>query len=891
MGGDMGSAREDYEHFVRWLHQPDRRVREDVLRFANMVLADFERTAGTFRQHNSRSNHLAVLARRVLATTSAAVPEAPAQNPALPWPWKRLRQLSVGPFRGFRRNESFDLQKRVLLIYGPNGSGKSSLCEALEHTLLGTVQEAEARRIEAQQYFANIHARRFVAPRLTATDHGDQEIVVAANPDTYRFCFVEKNRIEAFARMAARPPATRTELIATLFGMEKFNDFASHFNESMDAALVCDAENERALTSRRQVLARDQQTVAAEQASLMKLNQGEATFAEGCRPGTSYVDLKAWIGTPEAPGRLQELDGILNVVPPAVVGITREGLANRYTAADGAADRLGTATRQLEARSHQVSFKDLYTAVLALQAAHEDRCPACDTPLNAVTTDPYQKATAGLRDLRDLAALQEEAARCRQQLDEASRSLRVDLNIAFASMTQNEQNTTPVGRYIAGLDQAPRGDRWWQDVYAPIRGDGREVEPASLEQVLEIASRIELRDQEIQRQVQERQALVQERDTLLLWQRQILERDLARKSAVDEIAAARGRIARFDEENSGLIQRAAQERQNIERDRPIKVAYDQFLPMLRCFRNELPGLLMEGLNDLARDLYNEFNQHDPEADKFASLHLPLTGEQRIDIAFRGDPQRRLDALVILSEGHIRCLGLAILMAKAISTGCSLIIFDDAINAIDHDHRSGIRQTIFESDRFREIQLVVTCHSGEFIKDIHNHLPQYSRNDWTEYVISHHAGDYHPQVVSNTMSRNYVERARVAKNALDDREALSCGRRALEMLSNKVWKWLASFGRGELRLELRGPGAEPSLRDLCEALRTRLNDNTFVHPEKDSIVDALNLILGIPAQNLIWTYLNKGTHERADRDDFDAAHVESVIATLEHLNDLRLRRAA
>jgi energy-coupling factor transporter ATP-binding protein EcfA2 len=289
----MGSAREDYERFVRWLHRPDGHVREDVARFANMILADFDGIASAFRQHNSRSIRLAELARRALATTPTAVPDTSSEIAARPWPWRRLRQLTVGPFRGFRRSELFDLQKRVLLFFGPNGSGKSSLCEALEHALLGTVQEAETRRIEALQYFANIHARRFVAPALTATDHGGRETVVAADPNTYRFCFVEKNRIDAFARMAARPPAARTELIATLFGMERFNEFASHFNESMDAALVCESENERTLASRRLVLTRDQQTVAAEHASLMQLDQEEAAFAERCRPGSSYVDLKA----------------------------------------------------------------------------------------------------------------------------------------------------------------------------------------------------------------------------------------------------------------------------------------------------------------------------------------------------------------------------------------------------------------------------------------------------------------------------------------------------------------------------------------------------------------------------------------------------------------------
>ena len=42
-------------------------------------------------------------------------------------------RLTVGPFRGFRNPESYDLTKRLILFYGPNGSGKTSLCEALEY--------------------------------------------------------------------------------------------------------------------------------------------------------------------------------------------------------------------------------------------------------------------------------------------------------------------------------------------------------------------------------------------------------------------------------------------------------------------------------------------------------------------------------------------------------------------------------------------------------------------------------------------------------------------------------------------------------------------------------------------------------------------------------------
>jgi hypothetical protein len=110
-----------------------------------------------------------------------------------------------------------------------------------------------------------------------------------------------------------------------------------------------------------------------------------------------------------------------------------------------------------------------------------------------------------------------------------------------------------------------------------------------------------------------------------------------------------------------------------------------------------------------------------------------------------------------------------------------------------------------------------------------------------------------------------------------------------MLSEKTWRWLASHDLGLLNLQRAGVGAEPSLRNLCEALMKRLNDaTTFTHANKPPLVTAYGRILGIPAANLVWTYLDKGTHEEANRDDFDGALVESVIQTLEELDGLDLR---
>ena len=169
-----------------------------------------------------------------------------------------------------------------------------------------------------------------------------------------------------------------------------------------------------------------------------------------------------------------------------------------------------------------------------------------------------------------------------------------------------------------------------------------------------------------------------------------------------------------------------------------------------------------------------------------------------------------------------------------------------------------------------------------------HLPAQRRNDCLVYLFRNHDGNYQPRVTRNVPSRNYVVKARASKDLLEYRDALASSRQALEMLSEKTWRWLASHDLGLLKLQL-AYGAEPGLRNLCDAIMKRLNDaTTFTHANKPQLVAAYGRILGIPASNLVWTYLNKGTHEEANREDFDAVLVESVIQTLEELDRLDLR---
>ncbi len=884
----MSAARRDFEEFVRWLHQREIAAAPNVRQMANLILSNFEDIAATSLQRSQRAVLITDLAQRAFATTSEALPDiaqAPEQGE---WPWKRLHHLSVGPFRGFRRAEPFNLNKAVILFYGPNGSGKTSFCEALEYSLLGSVGEAQAMRIPDATYLSNFHEERYEPPVLTAIDQGNNQVPVIANADIYRFCFVEKNRIDSFSRLASKTNAQRTELIATLFGMERFNDFVRNFNESLDQQLNLFGIKGAQLAQRRAALEQDQLLIGTQKARTNELVEEERVLANSYAEGMTYLELNKLISNNEEPCRLDILNGVLNVIPSQILNVTAQGLHANYVELDAAHAAEIDLRARLQERSAQVSFKDLYSAVIALQPTEGERCPACETPLLGqphTLRNPYEKAATGLQELGELTILQTNHGQAIDRANQAAANLKRLFGILLQFVTSNQEQESIVGQYLSGA-QEENSECWWTRIYDPEVAARNNL--PTHQDLYNVCQLIEAQDIQSRISHAEHARNIEERDRLINFRLKIQDQDRKRELLSEMVIAAQRRINSFENENAGLISQVAQEVANIRRDSPIKTAYDQFLTQLRHYKDQLPGTLMEGLNDKAMALYNEFNRDDLNEDKLESLYLPVTGDQRIDIVFRGKPQTRVDALKVLSEGHIRCMGLAILLAKNINLNSPLLVFDDAINAIDHDHRRGIRSTIFESENFENTQILVTCHSNEWLKDIQDYLPQRLRNDSLYYLFRHHTGDYHPRVNGHLTSRNYVELARAANEEMNERGVLDASRKAIEMFTEKIWRWLGRNGLGTITLPLAGVGAEPALRNKVEALRKKIDGSEeFVHENNRVILDAFGKLIGVPERNLIWQYLNKGTHEEADRDDFDRHYVQEVLDALEELDALNL----
>ncbi|MCK5359260.1 MAG: AAA family ATPase [Gammaproteobacteria bacterium] len=200
--------RNEYLRFMQTL--TDDTVPDGVRKIANLIQDHLETIQPLGTHQGQRIRRVVKLAKSEWKTLATEITVEIAVVDTDTTSITKLKSLNVGPFRGFARQENFDLDSQLVLIYGPNGTGKSSFCEALEYGLLGSVAEAESKRFIQQDYLTNAHVSQFVAPEVEAFDANGEAVPITANESKYRFCFVEKNRIDNFSRIAAQlPPCVR----------------------------------------------------------------------------------------------------------------------------------------------------------------------------------------------------------------------------------------------------------------------------------------------------------------------------------------------------------------------------------------------------------------------------------------------------------------------------------------------------------------------------------------------------------------------------------------------------------------------------------------------------------------------------------------------------------
>jgi hypothetical protein len=859
----MTSIRSEYQRFLQYLDAKE--VADDTRRMASLVYDHLDTLAGLGATRRARSTRLVPLAVRDLANaTLRRGSEFLVQHDAPPA--FRLHQLTVGPFRGFMGQETFDLSRDITLVYGANGTGKSSFCEALETAMLGSISEAQAKRVDHLQYCNNARLRRHTAPVLTTRTAEAAPVALVADEAEYRFCFIEKNRLDDFARIAARTPGDQRQLIATLFGVDQFAEFVRGFNQSLDESLTLFGPLALRLKTRRDQLASSDQVIKAYPEKIRTLERAEAEAAEQILPGQGYEAACAWLlGVGESAGSLATVQALIDRPAPIVHGVSRDKLQTHLSEWKRLLELVNEVSLKLGQRAAEVSFANLYEAVVALSEG-ATACPACGTDLTQVRENPFDRAAKGLKELEELAVLQKELRTKQDSAAAASVALQAEIARSIAAASTVCAETLKAATLPPAIDKL--NDHWF------ATGSPGELSP--WDRLLVVVADVEASDAAAQRDVAARAGLVEERRRLDPLRLKVEGLRTQRKTLKDDFDAAQAIILQFDVANKDLIEQVQAEAPVVQLHGRIKVAYDAFLRELQSYLAALPAQLLQGLNEQAKLLYNAFNRGDRPEDLLHSLSLPQAENEKIEVVFVGEPARRYDALVILSEGHIRCLGLAILLAKNIAQRCPVVIFDDVVNAIDDDHRSGIWRTFFDDGHLDGKQVVLTSHAQEFLDRIQQELGAARAAQVKRFKFLPHTGDHDLNVDTDPPTKNYVLQAQASHARDERRDALGHARRAIESLTDQLWRWFGNRVDGRIELRLSGPGAPWELNNKCQKLRSAVGRITERFPETAPAVAALTTLTGVAGTSIEWGYLNSGTHDSERGHEFDRDTVRTIV---------------
>lgn len=865
------------QEFIRWIESTSSLELTDYdLKLLNLLLSHFEilEPLTTAKGSKNRAVKLNELIQKHHTTLSTDFPIVSHKTSSTER-FNQIIELNIGPFRGFTTDESFKFDKKYTFMYGPNGSGKSSFCEGLEYALLGGIEEADVRRIGLTEYIRNYQKSMAVPPVAYGVNTAGQKVAIPQNQALYRFAFVEKNRIDGFARITATTSSAQKGRIATLFGLDAFSTFVDGFTDDIEKHIIPPStkadlfktESQKYETDKTRITTIDSELLAnAKMLDTLLKQVAQKDVATG-------EELKVFLsGADGVSGHINELQKQkAEQIPSDLKTDLLDSLPIVLSKLNSSLHTLGIDLIQLGALSADVNFKDLYNAINSISEIPNSDvsfCPACKTPILQVMINPYENAKSELKKLGSLSELQSRIIEtCNSITDDVRTVISNIKSINELCTSSSFSKTLPSSLSDLIFTNISTVETWKTQLESELKE--LKNHPSLLEEIRVVVNSFNAT-------LAEKRASQSSIDSELRkfqdYNTSLIELNANAKKLIEEKATTQKKINGFETANASKIKEIEEEQENITIHQEYATAYKKLIQHLKKTRDRLPSKLSEGLSEKVMEYYNAVNAHDPDFELLDSLILPATPGAKFEIKFKGDA-RTHDALLILSEGHIKVLGLSILLAKAVNENLGFLIFDDIVNAIDDDHRGGISDLLLGHTDLKNRQYILTCHGETFINKLEHKLGKSEAGKNIKAYRFLPADTIITRGVQITIgdSKHYLLKAKesLAKNSLKD-SATDC-RRAVESVSYQLWKKLDKQLKINLKVTIRAPGAPPDLATVVDSLIKVLG----------SIEDTDNLRSQMThlKEKYPWSILNKGVHEDDDQPEFERKDITDLIALI------------
>lgn len=643
---------------------------------------------------------------------------------------KPLATLQVKNFRGFGalghedKGALLRFSKIKNIFYAPNGGGKSSLCEALEYATTGHIKEADRRKTKIKQYVAR-HASK-VELNLIGTDRNRVPASL-----TWSSCFIDRNRLQEFSLLGSKDTGSaESDVIATLFGLEDFQEVILRFVKPENFNLTShrrpsESESVRTLEAARADLHEQRQrhhhTIAVLNDDVctrlnLRVDQQFAVRARHTRLAT-LAEIK-----------LRKAERLKVAEVPFAAPIKR--ILSGVRIARSLLLRKSKIDIALLKNVMAINYRAVYQALQAIEnEGADEHCPACSTPLDRVVVNPFDKARRELAMLSALDQLKNSKQRIEWRITQLASAIgttvtAVDSNarLGIPCALGLESLRTSLTAFHSATDRAGTATEVLTKLIELLAEDEADVE-AYFDTCRKKQNEVAQVDIQVKRLAQEAVQLKQAAEEL----RGLFDEKKASLIALKEI---RRQLVELTRQRAGLRGNDTDNtRLNVLIDQ-LQLEYGNLYRDLLGYKFFLEKSRIAGIEGKAAEYYKAINHHDDDHERIDALSFEKIGEAyRIKIL--NAEGSSLDAFSVLSEGHLRVLGLSLLLAMAEKNKFPLIVFDDVVNAIDSDHRSNIIDLFFADSYLRRTQMIITTHDRLFwerfciIADRHPQADQHS----------------------------------------------------------------------------------------------------------------------------------------------------------------------
>ena len=667
-----------------------------------------------------------------------------------------LDYLRVRNFRGFGEFGADDkgtfirFSKLKNIFYAPNGGGKSSLCEAIEICTTGDIKEAARRKTKVKQYIA----RGETKPQLALL--GANKLKIAPSI-SWSSCFIDRNRLQEFSLLGSKDTGSgESDVLATLFGLEELQDVISRFvrPDSFTLKAFMRADQAEALTNLERARTELGQVRSKHRADLY------AAISQTCQLLGLRADQDFEI-RPKAKQLRKTIDMHIRGAERLRAAKAPVVIPTKHVARTSAiAKRLLSRKTQIETlflkRASDVNYRAVFEALEALEATEqpsEKTCPACLTPLDQVTMNPFERARDQIKALGALEALKQS-----KQKNDAQVVLWASrIATGISSVKANAYADVPCPLAMDALEAVLIEFHTATDRSTVAGSVLNAFIALCADSTVQIESYLRACERK-QREVDQAEVQAARLDALIEHLKQVdesLKRQFDLKTqALTGFTDANDRMLALIGQRTALLNDSVDNSHFNQLLKNLEAEYRTLYGDLLDYKLELEKARITGIEAKAADYYRAINNHDDDHEQIETLAFEkLTESYRIKIT--NVDGSLLDAFAVLSEGHLRALGLSILLAMAEKNNFPLIVFDDVVNAIDTDHRSNIIDLFFNDDYLRRIQMVVTTHDRLFwerfciIADRHpqsdqhaNHVLSYTNKG---IVVIDHAGGFQRKV--------------------------------------------------------------------------------------------------------------------------------------------------